>query len=244
MHIPKTGGVSFRRILEDNCKADQILHVVDTDNFSTATIDLSHYRLIHGHLSYAQISSLSEFSWVISLRDPVSRCLSTYNFWRDLDPEDSAWSEDAREHILAAHTMSLENLIDHPSPSIRRKLNNYQTWLLSGESDEGIPMQEMHLKAALENLEKFDFIALSNELSLSTHLLCLKFGMYSPEHTSRLNISRSQTELTPQLRKKIEENNKLDYQLMLSVSKRGLLGLNGMITLELGQQRVHDAHNY
>lgn len=229
MHIPKTGGVSFRRALEDSCQADQILHVTNADNFSVDEIpNLDCYRLIHGHLSYVQISQISGFIRIVSLRDPISRCLSTYNFWRDLDPDDQSWPEEAREHIRAAHNMSLEELIDHPNPSIRRKFCNYQTWLLSGESNECVLMQDAHLENALKNLEKFDFIALNDQLDLSTCLLCLKFGLYSPEHTPRLNSSNIHTQLTYALREKVKIRNSLDLQLLSAVSGKSLFELNGI----------------
>jgi hypothetical protein len=96
LHFPKAGGVSFRTVLEDAFAAGEILHVIDTDAFAGISPDaLGGYRFIHGHFTFDHVAHLDGFVKIVTLRDLVERCLSTYDFWRGLDPGAPHWSAGA-----------------------------------------------------------------------------------------------------------------------------------------------------
>lgn len=110
VHIPKTGGTSFAKILEKVYA--EALHF----DYPWAPIEpsLGLRGCIHGHFSatkYAEMAgSLGPRAAMITwLRDPVERAISTYYFLRDLDvtPQKAQppWEVDAK--TLSMHDFFL-----------------------------------------------------------------------------------------------------------------------------------------
>ncbi|MES2818604.1 MAG: sulfotransferase family 2 domain-containing protein [Pseudomonadota bacterium] len=229
LHIPKTGGVSFRQIMEDAFPVDKILHVARPADILTHTNEtLDQYRFIHGHFSMCHVEHLSGFKKITSLRDPVSRCLSTYDFWRGLT-DSPAWPERSRIQIRRAQALSLEGLIDHPDPLTSRHFNNVQTRMLSGIADDSMIMTAEHLEMALNNLASFEFIALNEQLEESREMLCLKFGFYFPGDPVRLNQTSVRSAVSSELVDRLKASNQLDMQLIQALQGRGLESINNVI---------------
>ena len=225
LHIPKTGGVSFRQVIENAFHVDEILHVTTPGDMLTHTDEtLSQYRFVHGHFSMCHVEHLSGFKKITSLRDPVDRCLSTYNFWRGLNP--SEWPAKSQVQIMRAQKLSLEELIEHPDRLTQRHFHNVQTRMLSGLADESSPVTTEHLDMALKNLESFEFIALNEQLEDSRKMLCLKFGFYFPCAPVRLNQSTFRTPVSLELIDRLKVANGLDLQLLQALQNKGLAALN------------------
>jgi hypothetical protein len=226
LHLPKTGGVSFRRVLEDSMRVDEILHVERPEEFGLyRPADRARFRLIHGHLGWAQVAPVEGYVTLVTVREPIGRCLSTYDFWRTLDPASPHWSPYARKQIAAAHALTLAEMCRHPDSDISGSFNNLQTWMLSGEPDVRVPMSPELFERALANLARIDFVALTSQLEIATALLCLRFGLFPPSAPPRLNVSRDRTPLTDELRHLLAEHNQLDLQLVRQLEAEGPLRL-------------------
>jgi hypothetical protein len=222
LHLPKTAGVSFRRVLEDSMRVDEILHVARSEEFGLyRDVDQARYRLIDGHLTFAQVAPIEGYLTLVTLREPIGRCLSTYDFWRTLDPTSAQWSPYARKQIAAAHDSPLAELCVHPDPEISGSFNNLQTWMLSGEPDVRAPMSPALLQRALANLARIDFVALASELEVATALLCWRFGLFPPVEQARLNVARDRTPMTDELRALLAHHNELDLQLVRHLEAEG-----------------------
>lgn len=229
VHIPKTGGVTFRQLLENSCRAQEIFHATPPESIlEQDDQSLSRYRLVHGHFNLAQVSHLKGFRKVTALRDPLERCQSAYNFWRGLDADDGHWPTAAQSKIRAAQSCSLASMLHHPDPSIRHTFHNMQTRLLSAESDLEKPLGERHLQLAIEALRQFDFIGLNSELELSMQLLCHKFGLFLPDCITSLNSSRLKVVPDTATQRLLAQANLLDARLLDWVRRQGLYKLNAI----------------
>ncbi|MDB6094194.1 MAG: hypothetical protein JWM32_1756 [Verrucomicrobia bacterium] len=89
IHIPKTGGASFRRILADFFQEDFLLkywQMTDAHGQAVAAVP-SNIRCIHGHFVpdelLPQFPNAELITWV---REPVERIISSY-FHRRRDPD-------------------------------------------------------------------------------------------------------------------------------------------------------------
>jgi hypothetical protein len=228
LHVPKTGGVSFRRVLEDSFRANETLHVVRTEEFAEeySPADLARYRFIHGHFTFDQIAHVEGFVRIITLRDPLQRCLSTYDFWRGQDPTSPQWSAVSRKQITAANTLSLADLCAHPDPEIAGSFNDHQTRMLSGEPSHAVPMTPEHLERAVRSLAEIDFIALAEQLDRAALLLCLRFGLFCPSQPARLNVSQRRTPMSPELHAVLAAHNAIDLQLLRHLEAESPLRLS------------------
>ena len=234
VHVPKTGGVSLRTVLDSSFAAGEILHVVDTGGFAgTPRESLARYRFIHGHFTLDQIAHLDGFVRIVTLRDPIERCLSIYDFWRAQDPDAPHWPAGSRKQIAAAKTLPLAELCTHPDHEIAAPFNDFQARLLSGHLALHLPMTERHLERALALLATIDFIALTADLDLATLLLCFRFGLYPPDVPTRLNVSRDRIDPSAELRAVLAAHNTFDQRLIDVLAARGAVRLAGLDEREL-----------
>lgn len=100
VHVPKTAGSSFRAILEQFYGGRLLLDYGDlpintpanvrhakalSDAAVLATSDLSDVDCIHGHFlprKYLPLKNTVRARFVTWLREPLSRAISHYNFWK------------------------------------------------------------------------------------------------------------------------------------------------------------------
>lgn len=226
-HIPKTGGVAFRQILENSVNDREILHFRTPSEIATCTDSaLSQYRLVHGHFNFQHIKHLKSFKTIVTLRDPVTRCLSTYNFWRGLDVSDPVWPEKSKLQIQRAQSLTFEEMLEHPDPFTSQHFDNVQTRILCGVTNPAIKITEGHLDIAIKNLLSFDFIATTEDLEYCKMLMCKKFSIYYPETPIRLNTSKNKSDIEAGLQRKILEKNSLDAQILSLIHKKGLMTIN------------------
>src|SRR5947209_2429097 len=86
LHVPKTGGTTFRKILERSYSGEAVLtlkgadYTADFENFAnSAESERRRYRLIQGHLYFGFHDLVpGDSSYVVWLRDPIARALSFY----------------------------------------------------------------------------------------------------------------------------------------------------------------------
>src|SRR5438552_2491662 len=87
LHIPRTAGTTFVRILERQYGAGAVLDLYDStvgDRVAALTSgDMEHLRVVAGHFSFGAHRHLpGSCRYVTFLRDPVERVVSHYYFVR------------------------------------------------------------------------------------------------------------------------------------------------------------------
>lgn len=215
LHIPKTGGVAFRSVIENASRTERILHVKSPKELSKYTHEeLEHYDFIHGHLNINQTAKARNHKKITTLRNPIERCISTYSFWSDLDADQGSWSENSVSRIRAAKTLELRDLIETEEHFISKHFNNFQTRLLSGANDWETTLHEGHLRQAIENLKKIDFYAINSRLEESIDILCFKYGLFRPRRTQKLNVSHRSGIADEDTVRNLKNLNNLDLELL------------------------------
>ena len=235
LHIPKTGGVAFRQILENAVSASEILHFRTPGEIASHTdASLAKYRLVHGHFNGAHIRQFCSFRTIVTLREPVARCRSTYSFWKGLNADDPIWPERSKRQIRSAQSMDLLGMVDHSDPTTRAHFRNIQTRILAGVPDPRVELTEEHLKVAMERLLAFDFIAVNEQLEYCKMLMCMKFSIFYPKTPVRLNASKQKTELSEAVQARLIQENQLDAKLLAAVHSVGLEEVNRIAPLRSG----------
>lgn len=215
LHVPKTGGVTFRSVIENAVSAERTLHVkVPAQLVEYSRGDLEKYDFIHGHLNINHTYKAKSHKKVTTLRDPIERCISTYAFWRGLDHDQDSWGRSGAQRIRAAKTLGLNGLIEVEEQSISKHFNNFQTRLLSGANDWETSLREVHLRQAIENLKRMDFYGINSKLEESIDMLCFKFGLFRPKQIQKLNASHHLETIDENTTRALRALNHLDIELL------------------------------
>ncbi len=152
VHIPKTGGSSFRTLLENHFKDKLLLDYADTpfehNNFirnSSAFLkmfkqaDLSNYDCIHGHFLPIKYFLVRDKTTAIWLREPVEMVVSLYYYIkRKVDPN----KKKVKKHIKDIN-ISLEDFC-----KIEHFHNIYAKYLW------GMPLKKFNFIGITENYEQ------------------------------------------------------------------------------------------
>ncbi len=223
VHIPKTGGTSFRRILEDTFKGG-ILEDYDwlkrPEVLDGATLEgrddeirkaLKGVKCIHGHFAAQKYLRLREIEgirpiFITWLRDPVERAVSAYYFLR-ANPSDQR-IEDMPPWEQSAKTMAADEFLTKTKYG-----SNRQTAQL-----RNVP------------IESFDFIGCTEAYDASIEVFAHLFRPGRP--LPAIPVERKNPErkgdryvLKPAVRKALVEMN-----------------ANDMVLHRYGQGWVHGAH--
>ena len=211
VHIPKTGGTSFRRILQDTFNGEVVEDydwlerpaVLSGPALSGSDDDirnaLCNVRCIHGHFPAQKYKRLHEVEgirpiFITWLRDPVERAVSAYYFLRSNPTDQSIDEMPPWEH--AAKTMDAEEFL---------------TKTKYGENRQFAQLRNMPI-------EEFAFVGCTEAYDASIEIFTKLFrpdGKIPEIPTERRNPDRkgSRYELTPRIRKALVDMNARDDAL-------------------------------
>jgi hypothetical protein len=220
LHIPKTGGMTMRRIIRRNYAPDERYELKMQDGDFEASVgevaDLSEeakrtVRVVFGHTVYGVHEELpGPATYVSMLRRPTSLALSAYHFIRR---RESNWlHEEVSE-------MSLQDFIQS---DIARQGDNMQTRLVAGEFDWNDVCTEETLDRAKRNVdEHFIAVGLTERFDEMVLLWARRLGWAKP-HYVRWNVTpaRKKAPVPDQVLKIIEERNQFDAELYRYVAQR------------------------
>ena len=207
LHIPKCGGTSVTRAINRKFAPEAIHHLAATRVSSKLELDLMSYRenlllyhlakedcrLVTGHYNWSDRAYRlfgDEWKFVTVLRHPVKKWLSQYYFNRYKD-------------IPAQHFQIDMDIDEYMNSQEGRALGHDQ---VSKLSDLAITEPDAMLEAALENLDRFDVVGLTEHLDRFQQDFGQCFG--TAIDIARLNINpaqtRQQTALdTPEIHKRV-----------------------------------------
>jgi hypothetical protein len=209
IHIPKTGGTTLHYILVQNYKADEIcperfnkLNYYDRQAIST-------FLFYSGHFDVGQLQNIDPpYKRITLLREPRSRILSLYYFWRA-----HKWSIIERNQLdgpRVAKSLDLLRFLRCRTAAIPGNIDNIQTRTLLGPIFVGHDGGYRHMGAAIdksealaracEQIDAFDFVGLTEEFDESLRRLCALLGVERPAHVPRARDHRN-AEADPNLEK-------------------------------------------
>jgi Sulfotransferase family len=209
LHIPKTGGSTIYKILEQEYSRAKTLRLEDPEIARFKTLpaaERERYRLIQGHLYFGLHRFIPRAStYVTFLRRPVERVLSFYYYARST-PDHYLYSQ------LVSERLDLKTML---ARELTSELCNGQTRQLAG--DEWEDPERVITRAALEraqaNLTHFRVVGLLEEFDASLLLLRRAFGWRFPFYVKENVTKEKETFLDAETRGLIEEANRLDLEL-------------------------------
>lgn len=233
LHLMKCAGTSIHQALhsmfdDDDFYAERF-HLGVTRGEPAE--DLSPYRVFSGHFDSLDLPHFPEGSLKFtSLRDPVERALSHFNFWQSHD-RDYLASAGLRGMLSATEMTALE-FFNSDSPDFRNNFDNYYVRSFSGSRRDGrslVNRPEEHLQIAIDTLSGFDHIGRTDEVDSTIDWVARQFGfdpaLVTRERLNQLNswednplLHRVEpTPRTPELLEAIEKHAALDRRLMAAV---------------------------
>jgi hypothetical protein len=215
LHIPKTGGTTLHKILEQNHKRKQILtfdgshHPAQIERFAKLPERRrARYRLIKGHLQFGFHRLVpGDSTYVTFLREPIARALSFYSHARTR-------SDHYLYRLLKNEKLDLRTLLEQRTTS---ELFNQQTHMIAGDqSDSDCSVGRSALETAKQNLQAhFSFVGLTEEFDASVVLLGRVFGWSLPFYV-KTNVSSEEMraeDIDSKTRALLREANALDLEL-------------------------------
>lgn len=214
LHVPKTGGTTFRSILDQNYQPSETLifngdsHPEELERFTKLPeSDRAQYRLIKGHLGFGLHRFVpGNSTYVTFLREPVARALSFYYYARS-HPDHYLFP------LLNGNRVDLKALL---SRGTEVELFNYQTRMISGAGNSQMLLSRDALETAKENLSKyFHFVGLTEEFDAGLFLLRRSLGWRLPFYIKK-NITLKKPradEIDVQTLALLREANSFDLEL-------------------------------
>jgi hypothetical protein len=177
MHLPKTAGVTINNLLSRNYPRDQQFWFI-TRNGWGEFVDTDTIQYIHGHFDAVTAARLASGRKLVTfVRDPVSRTLSEFYYWKS----HTDWyieSENLRIPKMVK-TMPLRDFLNSDIRELRLKNTNFMTKAFAGfdNSRKKAHVDEGLFNLAVNNLEKFDHIGLVENMPASVARLLDLLGI-------------------------------------------------------------------
>ena len=218
VHIPRTGGMSLRMILETiygyakmfNFYGDEISSVANGKIAHFASLDSrtkNSFAALSGHFVYDFDKSLKDFHYITLLRDPIKRAISYY--FHILTDKNNYL-----HRILVQRRIKLEQFL---TSEFSLEFDNYQVRAISGTAFNSAYMRinENHLELAKENLQKnFSMFGLTESFESSIQAFSERFNWSLPIAV-RINTGnyRDGVELSTECLEIASERNRFDIEL-------------------------------
>lgn len=222
MHIQKTAGTSIVQMMARHYGR---LNVSSHGDFVGSGPDsFAGMPFVSGHFGYSYAERLmrNRYSFTF-LRDPVERTLSFYYFCRTRSPEE------AKIYRLAG-ALPLEEFLQALSRDrvLRWFVYNTQVWYLAyGPGDESTRVNYIRpfdlLERALENVEKFSFVGLTESVDDDSKVIFRALNMPPDSVVDRSNVTDrtgGQRDIPASTYEFIEELTQLDHALYDAVLAR------------------------
>jgi hypothetical protein len=171
LHVPKTGGSTLAAALAKKFVSWEIFPWQHThlDLFDPA--ELMKFRFFHGHFFIGDLDYIPQPTTSVTLlREPRSRIVSLYNYWRSFRRDDRP--KDTPHHAWIANSVGLNGFLRLPNPSVRATIDNamVRTFLpypLRGRNGALSAAPETIVDDALASLDKLTAFGILERLDES-----------------------------------------------------------------------------
>jgi hypothetical protein len=204
MHIPKTGGITLRNILDQQYRSEHILRLPQKNklvNLQKKGANIKELQCVYGHHRFGVHEYFQQpFTYITMLRHPVERIISTYYFILQ--------NERNRMH-QKVKPLTFEQFVRSTDPDLQVPLTNHQTRYLSGE-------RKPNLNKALQHMDAhFSVVGITELYNESLFIMKKKLGW---DHISyqKKNVTKKrkrQTDIGLDTIEIIKRKNPLDLHL-------------------------------
>ncbi|MBW4463826.1 MAG: sulfotransferase family protein [Pegethrix bostrychoides GSE-TBD4-15B] len=210
-HIPKTAGMTFRTIIEDQFACEDVCPATLNAQLRKLTLEeLRRYRLFRGHLGFSNLPGLLPNKRVVNitvLREPVARVISHYDYIRRM-PGDP--------HYAAVKDMSLEEFAQRlTAGKLGKNIQTYHVAKTTRFNLNKLSVEET-MALAVDSLDAFGFVGLVERFQDSLFLLSYIFGWKPILNSRRENAAKQKkplAEIPSGTLEVIQANSQLDAQL-------------------------------
>lgn len=205
LHIPKTGGVTMRRLLDRQYTKQRVFRYPAEKPMQVlgqlTSAERQNIRCVYGHFRYGVHRHFHRRAvYITMVRDPLDRILSMYYFIRSR-PQNKLHHQ--------AKQMSFSQFVTSRDPRIRAALNNHQTRMISGK-------RHPDLKKAIENIKRdFVVVGITDMYPESVFMMKQLLGWKDADYT-RENVTQNRPKhprVPDHIVRIIRQNNALDYRL-------------------------------
>jgi hypothetical protein len=210
-HIPKTAGMTFRTIIEDQFACEDVCPATLNAQLRKLTIEeLRRYRLFRGHLGFSNLPGLLPGKRVINitvLREPVARVISHYDYIRRM-PGDP--------HYAAVKDMSLDEFAQRlTAGKLGKNIQTYHVAKTARFNLENLSVAET-MELAIHSLDQFGFVGMVERFQDSLFLLSYIFGWKPILNSRKENAAKQKkplAEIPESTLEVIRANSQLDDKL-------------------------------
>lgn len=198
LHIPKTGGSSLLKILEQHYGQDNVYRVkrdecltLNKEGKLLSSILPKNIKAIHGHFRYKEIEDIikrDKPQLVTFLREPIARIISNFNWWK--------------QTILSGQNKANIHRIDE---TFNKYIRNKETRNKISYFLEGSNLTQYSFIGFLENY--------NSDVKKLAKLLGWEIDTITHEKDSSHFIKKESIELTPLLKTKLTILNLKDIRL-------------------------------
>jgi hypothetical protein len=211
-HIPKTGGMSVHRVLQQLLGADQCSPSLPI-TFSAAYSQFKRFKCVCGHIAFMPGDDVGGCWAFTMLRNPVDRIISLYFYNHNMaHGHGSQFDEACRQ-------LDLEDFVFSEDKIIRDAISNClikHFCPLGVNGSRTLPETEQLSVAKKVLEEKYSFIGLADRMDESIDLLCWHLGKPPVGSVPRINVTKDRkplSQLSARVRQRLEEINQLDMEL-------------------------------
>jgi Sulfotransferase family len=210
-HIPKTAGMTFRTIMEDQFHCHEICPATLDEQIASIPLDeMKRYRLFRGHLGFIDIPKLIPGKRLLNvniLREPVARVVSHYDYIRrtPTDPRYESVKDVTLEEFAEKLTLG----------KFGKNMQTYRVAKVARFNLNDLSPEET-LELAKQSLDQFAFIGILEKFQESLFLLSYIFGWKPILNSRKENASKkskTKAEISPQTLEIIREQTQLDLVL-------------------------------
>lgn len=210
-HIPKTAGMTFRTIIEDQFACEDVCPATLNAQLRKLSLEeLRRYRLFRGHLGFSNLPSLLPGKRVINitvLREPVARVISHYDYIRRM-PGDP--------HYAAVKDMSLEEFAQRlTAGKLGKNIQTYHVAKTVRFDLDKLSVEET-MALASDSIDQFGFVGLVERFQDSLFLLSYIFGWKPILNSRKENAAKQKkplAEIPESTLDVIRANSQLDAEL-------------------------------
>jgi Sulfotransferase family len=230
-HIPKTAGMTFRTIMEDQFHCHEVCPATLDEHIANISPDeMKQYRLFRGHLGFIDIPKLIPGKRLLNvniLREPVARVISHYDYIRrtPADPRYEAVKDITLDEFAEKLTLG----------KFGKNMQTYRVAKVARFNLNDLSSEET-LELAKQSLDQFAFVGILEKFQASLFLLSYIFG-WKPIHNSRKEnaskLPKTKVELSPQTLDIIREQTQLDqvlYQYAQEIFERRFAEMTETLT--------------
>lgn len=214
-HIPKTAGTSIYTSAIEHFSDKEILYGIHSDEFrALKTKKIKSHKYIHGHFPLPMSDRLGKNCFrFMFFREPVSRVLSLYNFWRSAYFQFPYFYTEGTSPHRVAH-MNFDEFMD----SEQMEIQNAQARYLCGESTSiDINFDIDDIRKRLKSLNE---IGISEEFKKSVQQInkALQVELFSCD--TKANVTVVVPDFTPLKRADLTHSQTERLKSMLDLDSR------------------------